>query len=202
MFVGWFYINNGDKFFEERFKEIQEAYEILTNEEKRKGYDYKRYANDNSGKFNKQEYEEYTRKKEREFEKQKNTYKKWEESLKRKEEDLKSKAKSKNFNKKISYSLIVIGIICISVLLFYKLSKSSSSFDNDVRKMADLQCRVQKLEAKDPADLKAKKDLADLEKEMEAYGNKMEEKYKDKKDDKEMEAQAQAIITEVMDKCK
>jgi curved DNA-binding protein CbpA len=31
--------NNGDKFFEERFKEIAEAYEVLSNQERRKQYD-------------------------------------------------------------------------------------------------------------------------------------------------------------------
>ncbi len=38
-------VNNGDKFFEERFKEIQEAYETLSNIDKRKLYDesYKNY---------------------------------------------------------------------------------------------------------------------------------------------------------------
>jgi|GEM_PF-3183076 curved DNA-binding protein CbpA len=33
-------VNNGDKFFEERFKEILEAYEILSDEENRKNYDF------------------------------------------------------------------------------------------------------------------------------------------------------------------
>jgi len=33
-------VNSGDKFFEERFKEIQEAHEILSNETKRSIYDY------------------------------------------------------------------------------------------------------------------------------------------------------------------
>ena len=31
--------NNGDKFFEERFRDINEAYETLNNEQKRKEYD-------------------------------------------------------------------------------------------------------------------------------------------------------------------
>lgn len=33
--------NDGDKFFEERFKDIQEAYEILSNKNKRANYDFK-----------------------------------------------------------------------------------------------------------------------------------------------------------------
>lgn len=36
---------NGDKFFEERFKEILEAYEILSNDSKRENYDSKRENN-------------------------------------------------------------------------------------------------------------------------------------------------------------
>lgn len=40
-------LNNGDKFFEDRFKEIQEAYETLSNINKRKLYDelFDRYKN-------------------------------------------------------------------------------------------------------------------------------------------------------------
>src|ERR1017187_10015392 len=36
-------LNEGDKYFEERFKEIQEAYEILMNDEKRKQYDNNKF---------------------------------------------------------------------------------------------------------------------------------------------------------------
>ena len=32
-------VNGGDKYFEERFKEIQRAYETLSNDAKRKKYD-------------------------------------------------------------------------------------------------------------------------------------------------------------------
>ena len=89
------------------------------------------------------------------------------------------------------------------VIIWSLLScKSSSSFENDVKKMADFNCRAQKLMAKDPADEKARKDLAALQKEMDAYGAIMLEKYKDKKDDKEMEAKAQSIMTEVIKNCK
>ena len=99
--------------------------------------------------------------------------------------------------KKFFLSLMLLVII-------WSLSscKSSSSFENDVKKMADFNCRAQKLMAKDPTDEKARKDLADLRKEMDAYGEIMLEKYKDKKDDKEMETKAQSIMKEEMKKCK
>ena len=51
-------------------------------------------------------------------------------------------------------------------------------------------------------DEKAKKELEELSKEMDAYGEKMRVKYEAKKDDKEMEAKATAIMKEAMEKCK
>ena len=79
---------------------------------------------------------------------------------------------------------------------------SKSSFENDVRKMANYRCERQKLEAKDQADEKVKKEIEDLKKEMEDYGNKMEKKYEKDKDNKAMEEKANKIIDEVMAKCK
>lgn len=68
--------------------------------------------------------------------------------------------------------------------------------------MADYRCKESKLEAKGPTDEKAKKELEDLKKEMDTYREKMAKKYEDKKGDKEMDAKADAIMKEVMDKCK
>ena len=45
--------NDGDDFFTERFKEIQEAYEILSNKEKRSNYDLNRYEDPQSKQSNK-----------------------------------------------------------------------------------------------------------------------------------------------------
>ena len=79
---------------------------------------------------------------------------------------------------------------------------SKSSFESDVRKMANYRCEKQKLEAKDQSDEKVKKDLEDLEKKIDVYSNEMEAKYKDKKDDKTMDEKANKIMDEVMAKCK
>ena len=45
-------VNDGDAFFAERFKDIQEAYEVLTNLERRKLYDFK-YSNKTESSSNK-----------------------------------------------------------------------------------------------------------------------------------------------------
>jgi DnaJ-class molecular chaperone len=39
--------NDGDAFFTERFKEIQEAYEVLANDQKRKNYDFAKNSGNN-----------------------------------------------------------------------------------------------------------------------------------------------------------
>ncbi|MCX6315829.1 MAG: hypothetical protein NTW29_00950 [Bacteroidetes bacterium] len=90
----------------------------------------------------------------------------------------------------------------IALSLAFTSCGGGGSFESDVRKMADYRCKMQKLEAKDPTDEKAKKELEDLTKEMEEYGDKMRKKYESKKDDKDMEAKADKIMKEVMDKCK
>lgn len=95
-----------------------------------------------------------------------------------------------------------LSIAVLAIVLFMSACGSSSSFDGDVRKMAEYRCKVRQLMAKDPTDEKAKKELEDLQKEMETYGDKMAKKYESKKDDKDMEAKAEAIMKEVMEKCK
>ncbi len=97
----------------------------------------------------------------------------------------------------------ILSLLAISMLVGLNSCKSSSSsLEADVRKMADYRCELQKLMAKDATDEKVTKELEDLKKEMEAFGEEMSKKYEDKKDDKEMEAKAEAIMKEVMDKCK
>ena len=77
----------------------------------------------------------------------------------------------------------------------------SSSFEDDVIKMANFKCEKQKLKAKDPSDEKVKKELNDLQKEIDFYNDEMTIKYKDKKNDSAMNARAMQIMKGVMDKC-
>ena len=90
----------------------------------------------------------------------------------------------------------------LTVIIVLSSCSSKSSFENDVRKMAGYRCKVQQLEAKDPSDQKAQKELEDVKKEMDAYRENMSKKYEDKKDDKAMNEKADKIMDEVMAKCK
>ncbi len=78
--------------------------------------------------------------------------------------------------------------MAIAFIVAFSSCSSSSSFESDVRKMADYQCKLQKLMATATPDEKTEKE--------------MEEKYKDKKNDKAMDEQADKIMDEVMEKCK
>ena len=80
--------------------------------------------------------------------------------------------------------------------------KSGSSFEKDVRKRADYMCKVQLLTAKAATDEKAAKDLENVKKEMDAFDEEMEKKYKDEKPDAKKTEKAQAIMSDVMAKCK
>jgi hypothetical protein len=95
--------------------------------------------------------------------------------------------------------LILLPAFALAMLLHS--CSYSSSFESDVRKMADYMCKAQQLSAKAPTDESAQKELDKLKKEMEEYSEKMEKKYKDQKDEKK-EEQADKILQEVMDKCK
>ncbi len=56
-------------------------------------------------------------------------------------------------------------IAVLAILICLSSCTASSSFEGDVRKMADYRCKKQQLQAKDPADEKAKKELEELDKE-------------------------------------
>ena len=93
-------------------------------------------------------------------------------------------------------------LFAIAVVISLASCGGKSGFDGDVRKMAKYRCDMQKLMAKDQADPKVEKELADIQKEMSEFGDKMEKKYADKKGDKAMEEKADKIMKEEMDKCK
>ncbi|MGH2554036.1 MAG: hypothetical protein ACRDEB_09980 [Chitinophagaceae bacterium] len=94
-----------------------------------------------------------------------------------------------------------LSIAALAVVIIMS-SCGSSSFEKDVRKMANMRCEARQLAAKDQSDEKVKKEMEELEKEMDAYGDKMRKKYEDKKDDKVMNEKAEKIMSEVMGKCK
>ncbi len=99
-------------------------------------------------------------------------------------------------------NFLSIAVLAIVLGVASCKSSSSSSFEGDVKKLAEYQCKEMQLMAKDPGDEKAKKELEDLEKEMKEFKDKMQEKYKDKENDKEMNEKGNKIVKDIMDKCK
>lgn len=93
-------------------------------------------------------------------------------------------------------------IATFAIVLSMSSCGSSSSFEGDVKKMANYRCKIQQLSAKDPSDEKVKKEIEDVRKEADEFRDKMQKKYEDKKDDKEMEEKADKIMKEVMENCK
>ncbi len=102
--------------------------------------------------------------------------------------------------------MIMKKYVALLALLFILTGVSScgsgSSFEKDVRKRADYMCKVQLLTAKAATDEKAAKDLESVKKEMDTYDDEMEKKYKDKKPDAKKTEKAQAIMADIMAKCK
>ena len=80
--------NSGDKFFEDRFKEIQEAYEVLSNQAKKLIYDHNLNDEQTRNHYQANKEDELRRK---------------EEELKRRENDLRRKSEESK-NKQTSYS--------------------------------------------------------------------------------------------------
>lgn len=143
--------NNGDKFFEERFKDIQEAYEILSDVNKRKHYDLawlifqKGKAAEFQSKNHTFEKEEKERR-EKEFEKEKAEFdrkKKEFESEKKFYTQAKNDTEKQQASSNIALTSIkkekefvtqpnnriyaIIGIIIIGILLFSYLNMRDSS---------------------------------------------------------------------------
>ena len=117
--------NNGEKFFEERFKEILEAYEILSKNDKRKDYDlrlsYFKASRPNSDDLKKKE-EDLRRKFEEE-------YRKKQEELRKTYEDLETKTKNESEKGKESLGipLFFIIVIFIGLLIYFLLINQNES---------------------------------------------------------------------------
>jgi len=107
--------NNGDKYFEERFKEIQEAYEVLSDTNRRQNYDWK-YSKTNSN-----AYEKELKRKEQELNSKNNTSK----------VGCQSQNKTGSLESSKEYkSLIYLFCLFLSFCFaFYFYSKNSNEFD-------------------------------------------------------------------------
>jgi hypothetical protein len=123
-------VNQGDKYFEERFKEIQSAYEILSDSNKRIKYDSERtILRGNNARRNNDEY--YS--KEENLKRQKEEIKKREEELKRKEEEFRrkeqtySKPEEKIESKRSSNNILYLLLVPLVIILIVILNKSGRS---------------------------------------------------------------------------
>ena len=140
--------NSGEKFFEERFKEIQEGYEILSNQTKRREYDSKlnQFNSTRTNRDNlKNEEEELKRKFEEEFRKR-------EDEIKRKFQARESRIKA-DAERKIreettkpqeplntekggnSYSALILTLIVIaavSFLFYYLVNKENANKESEI----------------------------------------------------------------------
>lgn len=141
--------NNGEKFFEERFKEIQEAYETLSDSSKRNIYDFKlnQFKSSRTNRDNlKNSEEEFKRKYESEFRKReeeiKRNYQAREDRI-RAEAEQKLKAErdgnitptpsqpvSKTNNTII---FVLLAIVFVGAFLFYQSSQQSHEQDEQLR---------------------------------------------------------------------
>lgn len=144
--------NKGDKYFEERFKDINEGYEILSDIELRKQYDYQwlnsqKTTNDDQNRFN-----EASKTKEEELLKRESMLEKRENELLKRESSVESKEGK--------WPLILFGVIAFSFvicLVIYNMSKSNvDGISKD--KMSSLEFRIKQME-QDNSNLISERDL-------------------------------------------
>ncbi len=129
-------VNSGDKYFEERFKEIQEAYEILIDYSKRKKYDEllvkqsrqssNEYTDSNKKKYYdfQEEKKQYEKKKKHEEEKLRNER---EEFERQKNGFLKKKSKVGFGKIRFKSVLFGIGLLVITAITFLSIRLSNKA---------------------------------------------------------------------------
>lgn len=95
--------------------------------------------------------------------------------------------------KKQVFALALSGL----VLFTTGCGGSGSSFEADVKKKADYMCQIQKLQAAGKTEEAEK-----ITKEMDAFDEKMEKKYKDKEPSEAEQKKGREIVESVMKDCK
>ena len=105
--------NAGDEFFTERFRDLQEAYEILGNLHKRQAYDFN-YRHRNFS-----EIEKDIKVRENELETQRKAFKKWERELKQKEEEIDLKTDRKI----MIYALVAVAVLALIIFFATRVSE-------------------------------------------------------------------------------
>ena len=93
----------------------------------------------------------------------------------------------------------------LSVITLIAVLASCSSGDPlraDIKKMADYQCQLKKLAQAPSGDEKVRKEMETLQKEAEAFVEKMQVKYKAQDTVKAFEEKANKMMAEEMSKCK
>ena len=124
--------NNGEDFFTNRFKEILEAYEILSNEKKRIFYDekLKQFSNSNFNEKLRQREDELKKKYEEEIKREKEKIKR-ENPITKQSTETNPKSTTKNntnLNNRF-LALVVTSIIILILFIVNNTSKVNNSFD-------------------------------------------------------------------------
>jgi hypothetical protein len=137
--------NPGDSYFEARFREIQEAYEVL-------GDDYKRQAYDFNYKYKSfSQMEKDIRERETELEKQRKSFKKWERELKQREGEIDLKTDRKI----MIYAVVAIAVLALIIFFATRVSDKEElpailkGFDSTAYSKPDAKVHINKIKLSD-----------------------------------------------------